>query len=207
MLLQGFTARVIEGQEVPGGYVELRHGQQYTLRLKNANRLRCDAAVYVDGKHVGTWRLNGFDHIDLERPAHDHGRFTFYKSGTTEANQAGLEKNDELGLVKVVFTPEAERIVRPLVSSVRSNWTISPPYSTTITMDAGEAPVAYAMAATSRYDSGGTGLSGHSNQNFGSVAPLDYDYSKQTTIHLRLVTPSDDPRPLTAFSSPVPPAV
>jgi hypothetical protein len=54
--------------------------------------------------------------------------------------------------------------------------------------------------------SGGTGLSGQSNQSFRTVGNLDYDDPNTfVTINLRLVATNDDPRPLTSMrSTPVP---
>jgi hypothetical protein len=54
---------------------------------------------------------------------------------------------------------------------------------------------------------GGTGLSGHSDQEFASVAALDYAQEDFVTIHLRLVSlVEDEPRPLFR-STPIPPAL
>lgn len=54
---------------------------------------------------------------------------------------------------------------------------------------------------------GGTGLSGHSEQNFTSVSTLDYDETRFVTINLRLVSSVNEPRPLFPNSTPVPPPV
>jgi hypothetical protein len=54
---------------------------------------------------------------------------------------------------------------------------------------------------------GGTGLSGHSDQEFTSVAALDYAQEDFVTIYLRLVSlVEDEPRPLFR-STPIPPAL
>ena len=116
MYLNQFSVRVIGGNEQSGGYVELPHGKKYSLSLRNGRDVRCDARVEIDGKDVGTFRIDASRTIRLERPAHDTGRFTFYKLGTAEAHQAGLEEgNPNLGLVKVTFTPEG-KVARPLAS-------------------------------------------------------------------------------------------
>ena len=54
---------------------------------------------------------------------------------------------------------------------------------------------------------GGTGLSGRSDQRFTSVEELDYDESGFVTINLRLVSVTNEPRPLFPSSTPVPPPV
>ena len=85
------------------------------------------------------------------------------------------------GLVQVIFKPERQE---PLAKK-------------TVRID---------MPAVWR--PGGTGLSGRSEQRFVSVAPIRYeDPAKFVTINLRLVAAADEPRPLFARSTPVPPAV
>jgi hypothetical protein len=64
-----------------------------------------------------------------------------------------------------------------------------------------------AAALLSRAAPGGTGLSGYSEQEFTTVAALDYAPADFTTINLRLVAIVDEPRPLFIHSTPVPPAV
>lgn len=206
MYLNDFSVRVPEGNETSGGYVELAHNTQYNLVLNNNRNVRCDARVEIDGKHVGTWRIGNRDTLRLERPAHDDGHFTFYKVGTAEAGRIGLDTGDpNLGLVKVTFTPEKQQ--GPQVKEFHS-YRSAGAHGVTVTDWAGDAPVAMAGVATyTSRSAGGTGLSGKSNQQFTSVHELDYDYSKQTVIHLRLVTASDEPRPLTSFSTPIPPSV
>jgi len=198
MYLNEFSVRIPEGNE-QGGYVELSNGQQYKLVLSNRHSVPCDAKVEIDGKDVGTWRIHAYDGITLERPAHDTGHFTFYQVGTPEAAQAALNPGDpDLGLVKVTFTPEKRR----------------PPVN--YTPGAYDAPVASGPAASfsmrgaeSKGCSGGTGLSGESRQRFVEVGSIEYDYAQQTTIFLRLIARpvggSDGPRPLTSFSTQIPP--
>jgi len=163
------------------GYVELAHNTQYQLYLTNSNRSRCDVAVHIDGKHVGTWRIDACKHIFIERPANDTGKFTFYRYGTAEANVAGLKKNELLGLVTAIFKPEK---VDELISS--SDTEISD------------------FAFTTKC-AGGTGLSGESKQKFKGVEALDYDLDKQVTIHLRLIAKDVNIRRLRPISTLIPP--
>ena len=214
MYLNNFSVRIPEGQELAGGYVEMEHGQQYRLVVRNSQSDRCDARIEVDGKHVGTWRIERHRSITLERPAHDAGRFTFYRVGTVEARQAGLAEGDpNLGLVRVVFTPERRRepavvpdyLVDPFVtSSLRPRRYDRFHGVRELTESAGEG-----VASASGYSAGGTGLSGHSQQWFGQADEIEYDYSRQTVVHLRLVARGNTAtvRSLTSFSTPVPPAV
>ncbi|CAK8715836.1 hypothetical protein GKODMF_07420 [Candidatus Electrothrix gigas] len=55
------------------------------------------------------------------------------------------------------------------------------------------------------FRAGGTGLSGKNQQEFSTVKPLDYDETKFVQINLRLVCETDEPRPLTPVSTPIPP--
>jgi len=233
MFLNLFSVRVIGGKEQSGGYVEVAHGKQYSLSLRNSRNVRCDARVEIDGQDVGTWRIDSHSTIKLERPAHDTGRFTFYELGTSEAEQAGLAEGDpNLGLVKVTFTPE--RVARPLrtpglVSGsihVRDTgtWPMGDWFYTSNTAQMEpedltnsafpDIPMAACAGAegvsTYSLSAGGTGLSGESGQRFYNVASLDYDYAQQTVIHLRLVHRDEERavvRPLTSYSTQVPPAV
>ena len=196
-------------------YTVTLYGQTYRIKLHNSNNLRCDAQVDLDGKTVGTWRINAHDSITLERPANDNGKFTFYKIGTSEAHSAQLSNDASLGLLKVTFTPEVD--IKPVKQVSGASWAASDyagddypvmmgamPYGTSKGIDFNT----YTTSSTNYRSAGGTGLSGHSGQYFSSVAPLDYDYSGQTVIHLRLVCKEDDgPRPLTQYSTPVPPRI
>ena len=209
MYLNNFSVRIIGGNEAESGYVEMRHGQVYKLSLRNSRVVNCDARVTIDGKDVGTWRIPSLSSIVLARPVHDDGQFTFYKVGTREARQAQLDEySGELGLIEVVFTPE---LVEPVVYkeySYQNQWT------NTGGLEMGAcAPIVAAAGGGSQSRSekslsaGGTGLSGQSNQKFGTTYKIDYDLSQRTTIYLRLVARDDGPRPLTAHSNPIPPRI
>lgn len=218
MYLNLYSVRIPEGEELPGGYVELEHMDNYTIVLRNSRLTRCDAQVYIDGKHVGTWRIPAHSNIRLERPAHDTGKFTFIASNTKEYTAAQLDKisRSDLGLIKVVFTPEVmptekdNPVYRTYTDSTGTVWTYSQYYITSneaFTPD----PTSTSWVTTNYSDtrSGGTGLTGHSNQNFSEADSIHLDLSNQTVIHLRLVKRKDGTtvRPLTQFSTPIPPPV
>jgi hypothetical protein len=193
-----FSVLIPEGKENEAGYVVMEHGTKYTVVLRNNNAVRADARLEIDGKHQGTWRLPARDSISLERPGHDTGHFTFYKAGSSQGSAIGLDKNDpELGLIKVTFTPEKEPQFYPDVVEYESYGSASGSRSVE-------------RSAKSRgFSAGGTGLSGSSNQSFGQAKEMDLDLSSQVVIHLRLVAQkaTDEPRPLTSYSTPVPPPV
>ena len=242
MYWNSYSVVVPEGKE-HGGYVELSHGQVYTVRLKNDRDVRCDVQLEIDGQDIGTWRLNSHEGLTLERPAHDDGRFTFYKVGSPESQKAGLDSgNPNLGLVKAMFTPEKQyppfswerRTDRrkgfpynpykgdPYWSTYDGSHLVGRTYSMATdnsigaslsANNAGDVPIAMASMLTVEsqakgLSAGGTGLSGKSDQQFVSTYALNYDYSQQTTIHLRLVHgDSSEPRPLTSHSTPIPPTI
>ena len=105
-ILNNFGFGIVGEKEIEG-YVSLNHNTRYRLKLWNFDRkLRCDAAIKIDGQEIGVWRIDQNQSIILERPADDPGCFTFYQAGTSEAVQVGLVVGDELGLIEVVFCPE-----------------------------------------------------------------------------------------------------
>jgi hypothetical protein len=63
------------------------------------------------------------------------------------------------------------------------------------------------MAAPRPYAAGGTGLSGKSAQQFDEAEEIEIDDKRAVTIHLRLVAIQNEPCPLFALETPVPPAV
>jgi len=204
MFLNNFSVRIPEGTETPGGYVQMRHGKRYTLVIRNNRLVRCDARIEIDGKHVGTWRIPPLQNITLERPAHDDGHFTFYRSGSGEALKAG--EGDvyvaDRGLIRVTFTPE--KVVEKKISYTMSGeW----PSSSRIRDSGMVSKGITTTSSTKEMSAGITGLSGHSSQTFGTAVPITHDLREQTVIHLRLVCDNSGPRPLTAYSTPVPPAV
>lgn len=180
MKLNDFEVIIPEGDETEVGHVCLKHGTQYSIKLRNhSERLLCNATVKIDGRSVGTWRVAQSEAITIERPVHDSGRFTFYQEGTAEAAKADIRQTEELGLISVLFRPEKRKDV-PLIQH---------------------------MAAPRPYAAGGTGLSGKSAQQFVEAEEIEIDDEGAVTIHLRLVAVQSEPRPLFPFETPVPPAV
>ena len=175
MQLENFALTISPGNEQADGYVDIGHNTKYSINLSNTSDCRCDAEVKIDGQLVGVWRVTSKGYITLERPVNDTGMFTFYKFDTPEAKKAGLSQDENLGLVSVLFKPE--KVFERVENEVKF----------------------------SRAKLGGTGLSGKSEQKFQGVTPLDYDEAKFMQIHLRLRCVVDEPRPLGAGSTPVPP--
>lgn len=183
MRLGYFAARVPEATEIDGGYAIFVHGTVYSIELTNDSASRCDACVSIDGRQVGVWRIGANDSVRIEHPADDRGRFTFFSMGSVEATAAQLENNADLGLITVEF--RAEKQVRPSGVSLGSSPSPAP----------------------EDCQVGGTGLTGTSSQEFTNVRALEYDPAEVVTIHLRLIAPKTDVRPLAARSTPIPPSI
>lgn len=227
--LNEYSVVIRPGREVSDGYVIMKHGDVYTITLRNARPTNCDAEIFIAGKSAGKWRIPPYKSITLERPAHDDGRFTFYQIGTPEfsAIGGGYVSTDLQGLIEVVFTPEKYKPVSNFTNTVNINTTAlsrdTPPVSNSrISWTSGymsnssDVPMASAPQYSSQPVSkttrksmvpGETGLSGRSNQIFYDVPELDYDFENQIKIRLRLVIDNGGPRPLVSRSNPIPPPV
>jgi hypothetical protein len=192
MYLNGFSVIISQGLEIGNGYIEIKHGTQYTISLYNSNSVRADAEIYVDGKHIGTFRVNAYSNISLERPLNDNGKFTFYRSGSIEFNNSELYNvsRSKLGLIQVTFKPEKAKI------TLRSKG---------ISGQSVDSHSLNCYSSNTNWSSGGTGLSGYSSQEFVNVSELDYDKTT-TTINLRLIERNrKSVRPLKSnISTPIP---
>ena len=204
MRVGNFSVLIPEGRERESGYVQLNHGTQYSLHLGNNDHSRkCDATVFIDGKEVGAWRINAGQNIWLERPVNDTGRFTFYRSDSQEAGQSGVGNIavESRGLVQVTFRPEKAYI--PRGQHVNSTRRGGPCGQSMGSMErevktSGGILRTMGISPQNYMDSGMTGLSGQSNQQFNTVAPLIYDPTEETIINIRLVSlvGQDQPREL-----------
>jgi hypothetical protein len=135
MFINNYSVRVLSTDgirqhtlyEDENGYVYIPHNTQYVLNLRNTSKRQCEAEVTLDGKHVGTWVLGPKSSVTLERPANDHGRFTFFESGSQEFKDAAGKavSKDLRGLISVKFMPERKAQARPINPYPRP---IRPPY-------------------------------------------------------------------------------
>jgi len=215
--LNGFSVTIPESySETSEGHVGLRHGQNFKVRLHNGHRgpygsVPCDATIILNGKDVGTFRVNAGQTTIIERPANDTGKFTAYQEDSYEATSIGIDRNsNELGLIEVVFRPGTKKYhwTPPVVSvSYNSDWPTSG-YVTRGGVFSGHGNECCVKSCSFDEPAGmGIGLSGHSNQNFHEVEDLDYN-EPATRIYLRLVKESFErsgPRPLrSVYSTDVP---
>ena len=208
--LNGFSVTIPESySETSEGHVGLRHGQNFKVRLHNGHRgpygsVPCDATIILNGKDVGTFRVNAGQTTIIERPANDTGKFTAYQEDSYEAASIGIDRNsDDLGLIEVVFRPGNQKIhwTPPAVSVTWNNYDSQPVYR-------GISSECYAKSCSFNKPVGmGIGLSGKSDQNFHEVEDLDYN-EPATRIYLRLVNEPlerSGPRPLrSVYSTDVP---
>lgn len=90
-------------------YFSLQNKSEYALELTNFRSVRCDVMVYIDGNHVGTWRIDPFGSIVIERPTKIDRKFTFVSDKSDIAHQAGEIGKKENGLIKVIYKPEKQK--------------------------------------------------------------------------------------------------
>ena len=176
-----------EGKERSDGYIGMRHGQVYTIRIGNTGPKKCDAILSIDGLPMGTFRLNPKQIWSLEHPATSKGRFTFFGLNTAEAQSSLIQKDSQTGLIQVEFRPEyQEGFDSGLIS-----------FSDTEDPD--------------WLGAGGTGLTGRSDQFYATAGKIRYAPEIEfIVISLRLGNLSRDssearPLPGRQISNPVPP--
>lgn len=212
MFLNGYSVRIPEGEERAHGYVHLRHGQTYSLVLGNKSECRCNVNVAIDGKDVGTWRMERGQTMKLERPVNEAKLFTFYKAASAEGASVGADVGkQEQGLLTVTFVPEdTTRPAQVFKGNVHRSFEDSGSgYRGGETLLA--TPQSYAGArGFNNLSAGVTGLSGYSNQSFGVAEHMRLDHASTQVVNLRLVCVDAsvvDPtplRPVTSQSTPVP---
>lgn len=207
MRVGSFSVLVSEGKERDSGHVQMAHGASYGIKLGNHGSVKCDAEVSVDGKIVGNFRVNAFGYINLERPSHDTGRFTFFKADSAQGEDAGASEitGQDKGLISVTFRPEKN--IRPTsygkhgalrsMEEKTSGGILSNPKPRSRNGNAGGSSCT-SHITTQSCSAGVTGLTGKSEQTFYEVGNLDYDRNGETIISLRLVADMCEVRKLTA---------
>ncbi|MFN9322383.1 MAG: hypothetical protein ACK59C_01195 [Holosporales bacterium] len=198
MKVQKFELVVPEGRELASQHVIMQHGQQYRIQVSNHSYVRCDAVVSLDGDEIGTYRLSAGQVWAIEHPADSQQRFTFYASGTSEAAAVGeaVLNKDEKGLVQVTFYPEksyGDDYVLETLGSTRGGL-----------FGATRGGKGLGLGA------GVSGLSGHSDAQYGRASSIERDEDNAVTITLRLVTEDTTPQPISLrrrIANPIPRAV
>lgn len=173
----GFSLEILVGGLMPAKirfingayYIIMKHKQEYKIMLSNNNSTRADADVWIDNQNIGSWRLNPYSSITIERPVEFNRKFIFLQEGTTIADRSGIvNHSNDNGLIKVLFKPELEP---------RLDY-----YSYTNSMSESQ------TRTTSSYSHGATALGNQSNQQYTNATPIyNYEKNKFATITARMI--------------------
>jgi hypothetical protein len=162
-------------------YFAIPDKSEYKIKMGNNGNTRADAFVYVDGEYIGTWRINTYSTIIIERPANINKKFVLLKEGSSYASKYGIVTGDTMnGLIKVVFKPEKNTML------FTNSWDRSTDriYLKNCNTSANDNNQTMAY----NYSSGGTVLGNTSSQIFDNTSPLtNIDTNNITTIYTRLV--------------------
>lgn len=174
------TSNDYPAETISGEYATLNSGERYSIKLSNNGNTRCDAIVFLEGEHVGTWRVEAHSSIIIRRPQYTDKEFVFLAEKSRLAYQSGVKQGDiNNGLVEVKFNPEVEMMRPVAVSSMR------PMMASARYME--HAPMESSSYAE-RYSSGSTVLGERTGQQFSSTDPItNVDYSRRRTITFRIV--------------------
>jgi hypothetical protein len=82
------------------------HCEEYKIKISNDSSRRADATIYIDGKNVGKFRLEMYDHIVIERPSDKNKKFTFFAIDSIEGVKCDLKNTGMIGTIKVVIGVE-----------------------------------------------------------------------------------------------------
>jgi hypothetical protein len=203
VLFEGFGLEIPEADRNEDQYSYLRHGQQFSVRLRNVHPTRCNATLKLNGEDVGTWRLQPWQVASIEHGVFNNKRFTFYREGTYEAKNQGLRSGrEENGLVVAVFVPEdTEEVVLPDLGDVdefgypgERHWDI-PKGLTPYTYSNSQRLTSRAHYLTSTNQAGVIGTSGYSAQDFGTAGWMPLDMNRRVEIAIRLLVQPEPVKP------------
>lgn len=176
--------------------VEVPHGAHYQVFLYNHLNRRAEAELSIDGKVLGTWRLNPHTPALLKTPTTGGKMFTAFFPDSAEGVTGELYNvpKNLLGLVTVKFFPEVQKI-EPMrnVSDDSTLWNQNSPVKSLGIDDIvyrGASRGGSNAEASIRSKGMGTALMGDSNQHYGKVGALERDPNKIVIIHLRIVAPT-----------------
>lgn len=176
-----YSINITHGLHKPNRYVEMKHGTQYGVTMKNNTSKRCQASLSIDGEHIGDYIIDKYASITIHRPLHSHKQFTFYRSDSDCSFHSGIiPGRRQNGVVEVTFIPERNVYTQNCFYSYDS-------CPSTINKN-----MSIDSSSRSRYSEGGTALSGHSNQEFIPVKSISLDYNHKVILSLRLVAVNYD---------------
>ncbi|QKF93700.1 hypothetical protein QKU48_gp0242 [Fadolivirus algeromassiliense] len=190
-------------------YYALPNNTEYMIRLTNNRDVKTDATIWIDNERVGTWRVNPYSRITVERPGNMNRKFTLVRETSYQAKQAGVEVGLQVnGLIKVEFKPEK---FSEYVPQIRDHTDYLQSYDPTgvhylckaytDTVTPADKIHRFCAMNSNSYDRyvesnllspGATILGNQSNQQFKKVVPIDnVDTANITVIHTRLVVDDD----------------
>ncbi|XP_035690481.1 uncharacterized protein LOC118425622 isoform X1 [Branchiostoma floridae] len=192
----------IDGEE----FVEMDHGSSYRIRLTNSHLSSCEAQLDIDGKDVGTWRLEPGQQVELERPEEEQMCFTFFSTRLAPPDSGIRRGEEENGLVQVTFTPEKMREERTKVKDpYRGGDQVAGDDTSSSDSSSDDEDEPFRSDTPLNWSSGATALQGVSRQEFEQVeAEMEKDEEKRVIMILRLVARTDAPT-VQVSSAPVKP--
>ncbi|XP_078590714.1 uncharacterized protein LOC144870446 isoform X2 [Branchiostoma floridae x Branchiostoma japonicum] len=192
----------IDGEE----FVEMDHGSSYRIRLTNSHLSSCEAQLDIDGKDVGTWRLEPGQQVELERPEEEQMCFTFFSTRLAPPDSGIRRGEEENGLVQVTFTPEKMREERTKMKDpYRGGDQVAGDDTSSSDSSSDDEDEPFRSDTPLNWSSGATALQGVSRQEFEQVeAEMEKDEEKRVIMILRLVARTDAPT-VQVSSAPVKP--
>lgn len=201
-------------------YYALPHNSSYKVRMTNNTDRRANATLKIDGENMGTWRLDAYSDVTVERPSHNNRKFTFVRETSWQAKMGGVAKGvSENGLVEVTFIPEikssffddSDSIMFDAAPRFNSGRAFGRSFAESDMMSNGLSGLrqqSYSStnqmneslsfnsmnraSANSSYAVGGTVLGGNSSQRFSTASHITEDHSRKQTKCVRLVVTQND---------------
>lgn len=128
MYLNNFSCRVLavnsadaryvsEKSTENGTYVEIAHGTQFKLQIRNNWNRKAQFTVKINGEDMGTFQMGARQSISLDRSAFDDAIFTAFVEGSWQDSVASETIRDQnlAGLIQVEITPEVDFSHVPVV--------------------------------------------------------------------------------------------
>lgn len=126
MKVFNYSVRVLNGKKNPteetgDQKVPLKHGEKYSLLLRNFSDKDALAKIKIDGKEVGCVKVPANGKTEVDGPFDSDQQFTFYKKTSEEAAELELDliDRDDLGSIEVKFVevPNGARWQEKVVGS------------------------------------------------------------------------------------------
>lgn len=191
--INGFSVKIIGNgvdffKKNDFNYFAVPHKGEYKIKLTNQRETKADAVVTVDGEEVGTWRVNPYSSITLERPANINRKFIFVAENSKIGRSTGVTPNSyNNGIISVIFKP-AKKHFRSFWGNMRGAMENEIQFDCDTDSIYKNCSYSKQQSANQTFESGATILGDKTSQHFGSADHI-YDFDKEnfTTINLRLV--------------------